>query len=65
MNLVDTAELYDAKIYDKAMFKFAQDYTVYSTTAEANVQDDEIKMIEKTAQEIYLACTFVINSYLR
>ena len=65
MNLVNMAESYDAKLYDQAMFKIAQDSTVYSTTAEANVQDDEIKMIETTAQEIYLACAFVVNSDLR
>ena len=47
------------------MFKIAQDSTVYSTIAEANLQDDEIKMIETTAREIYLACAFVINSDLR
>ena len=47
------------------MFKIAQDSTVYSTTAEADLQDDEIKMIEITAREIYLACTLVINSDLR
>ena len=47
------------------MFKIAQDSTVYSTTAEADLQDDEIKMIEATAREIYLACAFVINSDLR
>ena len=65
MNLVDMAESYDAKLYDQAMFKTAQDSTVYSTTAEADIQDDKIKMIEKTAREIYLACAFVINSDLR
>ena len=50
MNLVDMAESYDAKIYDQAMFKITQDSTVYSTTAEADLQDDEIKMIEATAR---------------
>ena len=65
MNMVDMAESYDAKLYDQAMFKISQDSTVYSTTAEADLQDDEIKMIETTAQEIYLACAFVINSDLR
>ena len=65
MNLVDIAESYDAKLYDQAMFNIAQDSTVYSTTAEANLQDDELKMIETTAREIYLACAFVINSELR
>ena len=62
MNLVDMAESYDAKLYDQATFKIAQDSTVYSTTAEADLQDDEIKMIETTAQEIYLACAFIIKS---
>ena len=65
MNLVDMVESYDAKLYDQAMFKIAQDSTVYSTTAEADLQDEKIKMIETTAQEIYLACAFVINSNLR
>ena len=65
MNLVDMAESYDAKLYDQAMFKIAQDSTVYSTTAEAYLQDYELKMIETTAREIYLACAFVINSNLR
>ena len=65
MNLVDMAESYDAKIYDQAMFKIAQDSTVYSTTSESDLQDDELKMIETTAREIYLACAFVINSDLR
>ena len=65
MNLVDMAESYGAKLYDQVMFKIAQDSTVYSTTAEADLQDDEIKMIETTAREIYLACAFVINSDLR
>ena len=40
MNLVDMAESYDAKLYDQAMFKIAQDSTAYSTTAEADLQDD-------------------------
>ena len=65
MNLVDMAESYDAKLYDQAMFKIAQDSTVYSTTAEADLQDDKLKMIETTTREIYLACAFVINSNLR
>ena len=65
MNLVDMSESYDAKLYYQAMFKIAQDFTVYSTTAEADLQDNEIEMIETTAQEIYLACVFVINSDLR
>ena len=65
MNLVDMAELYDAKLYDQAMFKISKDSTVYSTTAEADLQDDELKMIETTARKIYLACAFVINSDLR
>ena len=59
MNLVNMAESYDAKLYDQAMLNITQDYTVYSTTAEANLQDDELKMIETTAREIYLACAFV------
>ena len=61
MNLVEMAESYDAKLYDKAMFKIVQDSTVYSTTAEADLQYDEIKTIETTARYIYLACAFVIN----
>ena len=65
MNLVDMADSYDAKLYDQVMFKIAQDSTVYSTTAEADLQDDELKIIETTAQEIYLACAFVNNSDLR
>ena len=65
MNLVDMAESYETKLYDQAMFKIAQDSTVYSTTAEADLQDDKIMMVETTAREIYLACTFVINSDLR
>ena len=65
MNLVDMAESYDAKIYDQAMFKIAQDSTVYSTTAEDDLKDDKIKIIETTARKIYLACAFVINSDLR
>ena len=65
MNLVDMAESYDAKLYDQARFKIAQDSTVYSTTAEADLQDDKLKMIETTTREIYLACEFVINSDLR
>ena len=65
INLVNMEESYDAKLYDQAMFKIAQDSTVYSTTEEADLQDEEIKMIETTAREIYLACTFVINSDLR
>ena len=43
MNMVDMAESYDAKLYDQAMFKIAQDSTVYSTTAEADLQDEELK----------------------
>ena len=50
MNMVDVAESYDAKLYDQEMFKIAQNSTVYSTTAEANLQDDELKMIETTAR---------------
>ena len=65
MNLVDMAESYDAKLYDQAMFKIAQDSTVYSTTIETNIQDDKLKMIETTAREIYLSCAFIINSYLK
>ena len=64
MNLVDMAESYYAKLYDQAMIKIAQDSTVYITTAEADLQDDELKMIETTAREIYLSCAFVINSDL-
>ena len=45
MNLVNMAESFDAKLYDQAMFKIAQDSTVYSTTAEANLQDDKLKII--------------------
>ena len=37
MNLVDMAESYDVKLYDQAMFKIAQESTIYSTTAEANL----------------------------
>ena len=48
--------------YCQAMFKIAQDSTVYSTTEEADLQDDELKIIETTAREIYLSCAFVINS---
>ena len=59
------AESYDATLYYQAMFKIAQDSTVYSTTAEADLQDDERKMIETTAQEIYLSYAFVINSDLK
>ena len=65
MNLVDMAKSYDAKLYDQAMLKIAQDSTLYSTTAEADIQDDKLKMIETTAQEIYLSCAFVINSDLK
>ena len=65
MNLVDMAESYDAKLYDQGMFKIAQDSTVYRTTAEADLQDDEINMIETTEQDIYLACAFFVNSDLR
>ena len=59
------AESYDAKLYDQAMFKIAQDSTVYITTAEADLQDDELKIIVTTARDIYLSCAFVINSDLR
>ena len=59
------AELSDATLYDQAMFKIAQDSTVYIMTAEADLQDDKTKMIETTARKIYLACAFVINSDLR
>ena len=45
MNLVDMAESYDVELYDQSMFKIAQDSTVYSTTVEADLQDDELKMI--------------------
>ena len=57
MNLVDMAESYDAKLYDQAMFKIAQDSTVYITTAEADLQDDEIKMIEKQHKR------FILHAY--
>ena len=50
MNLVDMSESYDVTLYDQAVFKIAQDSTVYSTTAEANLHDDERKMIETTAR---------------
>ena len=49
------AESYDATLYDQAVFKIAQDSTVYSTTAEADLSDDERKIIETVAQEIYLS----------
>ena len=65
MNLFDMAESYDARLYDQAVFKIAQDSTVYNTTAEVNLQDDERKMIETTAREIYLSCAFVINYDLK
>ena len=65
MNLVDMAESYDAKLYDQSVFNIAQYSTVYSTTAEADLQYDQRKMIETTAQEIYLSCAFVINSDLK
>ena len=58
MNLVDMAEPYDTKLYDQAMFNIAQDSKVYSTTAEADLQDYELKRIETTAREIYLAHQF-------
>ena len=41
MNLVNMAEAYDATLYNQAVFKIAQDSTVYSTTAEADLSDDE------------------------
>ena len=44
------AESYDAKLYDQAMLKIAQDSTVYSTTAGVDLQDDELKIIETTAR---------------
>ena len=50
MNLVNMAESYDATLYDQAVFKIAQDSTVYSTTAEADIQDGEQKMIGTTAR---------------
>ena len=65
MNLVDMAESQDAKLYDQAIFKILQDSTVYSTTAEADLQDEELKLIETKAIEIYLSCAFVINSDLK
>ena len=40
MNLVDMAESYDAKLYDQAIFNIAKDSTVYSTTVEADIQDE-------------------------
>ena len=65
MNLVDMAESYYVELYDQSMFKIAQDSIFYSTTAEANLQDDELKMIETTARDIYLSSAFVINSDLK
>ena len=65
MNLVDMAESYDAKLYDQSVFNIAQDSTLYSTTAEADLQDDKRKRIETTAQDIYLSCAFVVNFYLK
>ena len=65
MILVDMAESYDTTLYDQAVFNITQYFTVYSTTSEADIQDDERKMIETTAREIYLSCAFVINSDLK
>ena len=65
MNLVDMAESYDATLYDQAVFNITQDFTVYSTTAEADIQDDERKIIETAAREIYLSCAFVVSSDLK
>ena len=48
MNLVDMDESYDATLYEQAVFKNAQDSTVYSTTVEADLQYDERKIIETT-----------------
>ena len=59
------AQSYDAKLYDQAMFKIAQNSTVYSTTAESDLQDDELKIIETTAPDIYISCEFIINSELK
>ena len=53
MNLVDMADSYDAKLYDQAMFKIAQYSTVYITTAETDLQDDELKMM-KQQHEIFI-----------
>ena len=47
------------------MFKIAQDSTVYSTTAEADLSDDKRKIIETAEQEIYLSCAFVVNYNLK
>ena len=47
------------------MFKIAQDSTVYITTAEADLQDDELKKIETTERDIYPSCAFVMNSDLK
>ena len=55
----------DKKDDDNKPDKKSTNKIVYSTTAEADLKDDEIKMIETTAQEIYLACAFVVNSDLR
>ena len=65
MNLVDMDESYDATLYEQAVFKNAQDSTVYSTTVEADLQYDERKIIETTAREICLSCAFVVNSDLK
>ena len=59
------AESYDAKLYDQAMFNITQDSTVYSTTSEADLHDEELKMNETTAREIYPSCAFFINSALK
>ena len=65
MNLVNMADYYDATLYDQAVFKIVQDSTVYSTTAEADISEDEQKMVKTTAREIYLSCAFVVNSDLK
>ena len=65
MNLVDMAEYYDVTLYGQAVFKIAQDSTVYSTTAEADPSDDQQNIIETAAQKIYLSCAFFVNSDLK
>ena len=54
MNLVDMAESYDSKLYYQAMSKIAQDSTVYSTTAEDDLQDDEIKLPKQQHERFIL-----------
>ena len=65
MNLVNMDESYYATLYDQAVFKIPQDSTVYSTTAEADLSDDEQKIIETAAQDIYLSCAFAVSSDLK